>query len=168
MSQPDITVYGAYWCPDCRRSKQFLGEHRSHKLIGHRAGAGSRAVCHRDERRQAHHPDHRSRRRLAPDRAEQRRSGGEVGAEDEHRPQALPRHRRRRRAGQADGRALPGAKDRHVGHRAGGSWRASGGDREARQPARLSRGWKGWSSPAPPAGRAFQRRAAPGAGCAGL
>jgi len=28
MSQPDITVYGAYWCPDCRRSKQFLGEHQ--------------------------------------------------------------------------------------------------------------------------------------------
>jgi len=23
-----ITVYGAYWCPDCRRSKQFLGEHQ--------------------------------------------------------------------------------------------------------------------------------------------
>jgi thioredoxin reductase (NADPH) len=23
-----ITVYGAHWCPDCRRSKQFLGEHR--------------------------------------------------------------------------------------------------------------------------------------------
>ena len=29
MSQhPDITVYGALWCPDCRRSKQFLAEHR--------------------------------------------------------------------------------------------------------------------------------------------
>jgi thioredoxin reductase (NADPH) len=28
MSQQDITVYGAYWCPDCRRSKQFLGEHQ--------------------------------------------------------------------------------------------------------------------------------------------
>ncbi len=28
MMQPDITVYGAYWCPDCRRSKQFLGEHQ--------------------------------------------------------------------------------------------------------------------------------------------
>ncbi|MBE2234713.1 MAG: FAD-dependent oxidoreductase [Anaerolinea sp.] len=28
MTQPDITVYGAYWCPDCRRSKQFLGEHQ--------------------------------------------------------------------------------------------------------------------------------------------
>jgi len=28
MSQPDITVYGAYWCPDCHRSKQFLGEHQ--------------------------------------------------------------------------------------------------------------------------------------------
>ena len=27
-SPPDITVYGAFWCPDCRRSKQFLGEHR--------------------------------------------------------------------------------------------------------------------------------------------
>ena len=27
MSNADITVYGAHWCPDCRRSKQFLGEH---------------------------------------------------------------------------------------------------------------------------------------------
>lgn len=24
----NITIYGAYWCPDCRRSKQFLGEHQ--------------------------------------------------------------------------------------------------------------------------------------------
>lgn len=24
----DITVYGAAWCPDCRRSKKFLAEHR--------------------------------------------------------------------------------------------------------------------------------------------
>lgn len=29
MTMPDITVYGAYWCPDCRRSKQFLGEHQT-------------------------------------------------------------------------------------------------------------------------------------------
>ncbi|MCR4438958.1 MAG: FAD-dependent oxidoreductase [bacterium] len=28
MIQPGITIYGAYWCPDCRRSKQFLGEHQ--------------------------------------------------------------------------------------------------------------------------------------------
>lgn len=28
MSEPDITVYGAHWCPDCHRSKQFLGEHQ--------------------------------------------------------------------------------------------------------------------------------------------
>ncbi len=28
MGKPEITVYGAYWCPDCRRSKQFLGEHQ--------------------------------------------------------------------------------------------------------------------------------------------
>lgn len=27
-SAPEITVYGAFWCPDCRRSKQFLGEHQ--------------------------------------------------------------------------------------------------------------------------------------------
>jgi glutaredoxin-like protein len=27
-SDPAITVYGAYWCPDCRRAKQFLGEHQ--------------------------------------------------------------------------------------------------------------------------------------------
>ncbi|GEM_PF-6425709 len=24
----NLTVYGAPWCPDCRRAKQFLGEHR--------------------------------------------------------------------------------------------------------------------------------------------
>jgi thioredoxin reductase (NADPH) len=28
MAEPKITVYGAHWCPDCRRSKQFLGEHQ--------------------------------------------------------------------------------------------------------------------------------------------
>jgi thioredoxin reductase (NADPH) len=28
MAQTEITVYGTYWCPDCRRSKQFLGEHQ--------------------------------------------------------------------------------------------------------------------------------------------
>ena len=28
MTPPPITVYGAHWCPDCRRSKQFLGEHQ--------------------------------------------------------------------------------------------------------------------------------------------
>lgn len=25
---PNITIYGAYWCPDCRRSKRFLSEHQ--------------------------------------------------------------------------------------------------------------------------------------------
>jgi len=28
MAKTEITVYGAYWCPDCRQSKQFLGEHQ--------------------------------------------------------------------------------------------------------------------------------------------
>lgn len=28
MTKAGITVYGAHWCPDCRRSKQFLGEHQ--------------------------------------------------------------------------------------------------------------------------------------------
>jgi len=28
MAKPQITIYGAYWCPDCRQSKQFLGEHQ--------------------------------------------------------------------------------------------------------------------------------------------
>ncbi|MBT8367629.1 MAG: FAD-dependent oxidoreductase [Deltaproteobacteria bacterium] len=28
MANTEITVYGAHWCPDCRRSKQFLGEHQ--------------------------------------------------------------------------------------------------------------------------------------------
>jgi thioredoxin reductase (NADPH) len=26
MAESKVTVYGAYWCPDCRRSKRFLGE----------------------------------------------------------------------------------------------------------------------------------------------
>lgn len=26
MEDANITVYGAYWCPDCRRAKKFLGE----------------------------------------------------------------------------------------------------------------------------------------------
>ncbi len=25
---PSITFYGTHWCPDCRRSRQFLGEHK--------------------------------------------------------------------------------------------------------------------------------------------
>ncbi|MFZ0483585.1 MAG: FAD-dependent oxidoreductase [Desulfobacterales bacterium] len=28
MTKPEITLYGAHWCPDCRQSKQFLGEHQ--------------------------------------------------------------------------------------------------------------------------------------------
>ncbi len=28
MSDSEITVYGAHWCPDCHQSKQFLGEHQ--------------------------------------------------------------------------------------------------------------------------------------------
>lgn len=28
MDASKIRVYGAHWCPDCRRSKQFLGEHQ--------------------------------------------------------------------------------------------------------------------------------------------
>ncbi|MGC8492770.1 MAG: FAD-dependent oxidoreductase [Syntrophobacteraceae bacterium] len=28
MTENDITVYGANWCPDCRRSKLFLGDHK--------------------------------------------------------------------------------------------------------------------------------------------
>ena len=26
MTDPKVIVYGAYWCPDCRRAKKFLGE----------------------------------------------------------------------------------------------------------------------------------------------
>jgi len=28
MTQAQINFYGAHWCPDCRRAKQFLGEHQ--------------------------------------------------------------------------------------------------------------------------------------------
>lgn len=30
MSHTNLTVYGATWCPDCRRAKKFLGEQRVH------------------------------------------------------------------------------------------------------------------------------------------
>ena len=26
MDDSKVTIYGAYWCPDCRRAKKFLGE----------------------------------------------------------------------------------------------------------------------------------------------
>ena len=28
MAGENIKIYGANWCPDCRRAKEFLGEHR--------------------------------------------------------------------------------------------------------------------------------------------
>lgn len=28
MTSPSLTVYGAFWCPDCRRAKSFLGDHQ--------------------------------------------------------------------------------------------------------------------------------------------
>ncbi|MDA0734451.1 MAG: glutaredoxin domain-containing protein [Chloroflexi bacterium] len=28
MAEENIKLYGANWCPDCRRSKAFLGQHR--------------------------------------------------------------------------------------------------------------------------------------------
>ena len=27
--EPMLILYGTHWCPDCRRSKQFLGESES-------------------------------------------------------------------------------------------------------------------------------------------
>ncbi len=27
IAEPQIKLYGAEWCPDCRRAKQFLEEH---------------------------------------------------------------------------------------------------------------------------------------------
>ena len=27
MATPNVTIYGIRWCPDCRRSRKFLGEH---------------------------------------------------------------------------------------------------------------------------------------------
>jgi thioredoxin reductase (NADPH) len=28
MAEPQIIVYGTYWCPDCKRAKKFFGEQR--------------------------------------------------------------------------------------------------------------------------------------------
>ena len=40
MQEPNITVFGAPGCPDCRRSKQFLGEQRIPFVGEHRPGRG--------------------------------------------------------------------------------------------------------------------------------
>ena len=46
MPDSKITLYGAPWCPDCKRSKQFLGEQRGClQLGGHRPGRRREAVC---------------------------------------------------------------------------------------------------------------------------
>ena len=28
MGEKEMSLLGAHWCPDCRRCKQFLGEHQ--------------------------------------------------------------------------------------------------------------------------------------------
>ena len=28
VKQNNIVIFGTTWCPDCKRSKQFLGDHR--------------------------------------------------------------------------------------------------------------------------------------------
>ena len=32
IKQPEIVVYGAHWCADCRRTKKYLGEQRIHYI----------------------------------------------------------------------------------------------------------------------------------------
>jgi len=46
--KPNIIVYGTTWCPDCRRSKQFLGEHRvQYTWIDIEEDAAARAAVER-------------------------------------------------------------------------------------------------------------------------
>lgn len=48
---PDITVYGAPWCPDCRRSKKFLAEQRvPYRWVDIDADAEGRAEVERRQK----------------------------------------------------------------------------------------------------------------------
>ena len=113
-----ITVYGADWCEDTRRSQRLLRRlHVPHHYInidedldGARARQGAQP-------RAAAHADHRSRpRRPAARRAGQRHAGGGAGrARDADagrgaRAARHPERRRRRARGAHDGRAGPGRR----------------------------------------------------------
>ncbi len=54
-----LTVYGAYWCPDCRRSKKFLGENFiPFNWVDIEEDKEGRRICYCQEWRQTNHTDH--------------------------------------------------------------------------------------------------------------
>ena len=161
-----IKVYGASWCPDCRRAKRFLGDQRIsfewHDIEvdpdGVRIGAGA-------QRRQQHHPDDRLPGRLPPVGALERGARREDRARAHGDDARLRPDHRRRRAGRAHDVDLRGprepadARDRQQGPR-----RPGRRDRTSRQlpgvPRRDRR--RRARRPDRAAGAALRRRAAPG------
>ena len=142
MPEPEIVLYGAAWCPDCRRSKAFLATSGSriryvdleaHPEETDRPGAtttasrSSRRSCSRTGRMW---PSRRTR--SSPSKLGLTREAADV--------HVRPRDRRRR-ADRADDRDLrrsgepTDARGREVGPR-----RAGGRDRAARQLPGLPRG----------------------------
>ena len=109
-----ITVYGAPWCPDCKRAKRFLAEQRvAYDWVDiDQDAAGLRARRGAAEGR-PHDPDHRLRRDRRARRSDQRGAGAQARAHPRGQAQLLRPGDRRRRPGGARRRDLRGAR----GHR---------------------------------------------------
>ena len=155
MSTPAITVYGAYWCPDCRRSKQFLGEHQipynwvnieedpdAEKLVIEK-NDGKRIIP--TIRLCRWHRSWSSRRNAE--------LAARLGLKTTGRERLLRADHHWRRTGRSDHGPVHGARrHRYAGHRTRGLRRPGGGHGKARQPARLSGGIDGQRL-CPPAAR---------------
>ena len=140
-SPSDIVVYGAFWCPDCRRSKQFLGEHLipyGWVNIEEDADAQRRIIEINDGKRIIPTIVFADGSILVePSNAE---LAAKIGAEDHCQPPSLPGDRHRWRPCRSDSSSLPGTRGhRHAHHRARCLRRTSRGHRKVGQSARLPR-----------------------------
>ena len=80
MNEQKIKVYGALWCPDCRRTLRFLHDSTGLVRVDRRrrapGGDGGRAA---EKRRPGEHTDDHLPRRLLPRRAVERGAGPQAG-----------------------------------------------------------------------------------------
>ena len=162
----EILVYGASWCPDCRRAKKFLADQRVayawHDIEGEPDGREGRPGS---QRRQEHHPDDRVPRRIASVGALERGAGGEARPPATGDAARLRPDHRGRWPHRSDDLDLRGAREpRDADHRLEGPRRAGGRDGAARQLPRVPGGDRRRRArrPVREAGRALRRGDAAG------
>ena len=96
-----IAIYGAHWCPDCRRAKKLPRRPAGRRSSGTTSRASPTAATHRAgaERRQQHHPDDRLPGRFASVRAHERGARREARSRAQRDAARLRPHRVGRRPG---------------------------------------------------------------------